>query len=420
MARTVNDVKLDTPAARQRLKPGRKPHWRTLLPSKLHLGYRRKQNWSQGVPGVWLARRYVGNERYRVVPLGLADDFKVAGGLSYEQAVERAYDSTGTRAKGEATVADAMAVYLTWLKAHRATGNDAERRTNKLILPDLGHIKIADLTSKQIADWRDNLASTPALARTRKGAAQNFRASPRTAEQKRARQASVNRVMSTLRAALNMAFRNSEVDDDAAWRRVKPFEKVTAARPGYLSREEAQRLVNAADQTSGFRDLVHAALLTGCRFSELCRLRVRDFHRGKLHITTSKSGRSRDVVLTEEGIAFFQSLVAGRAAEEPMLLRRGEAWKPSEQTRLMLEACRNAKIEPPVGFHQLRHSWASLAVMAGMPLQVIARNLGHSSTVMVEKHYGHLADSYIDAMIRQHAPSFGITRPTNVRALRKP
>jgi hypothetical protein len=42
-------------------------------------------------------------------------------------------------------------------------------------------------------------------------------------------------------------------------------------------------------------------------------------------------------------------------------------------------------------FHALRHTWASLAVMGGVPLLVVAKNLGHVDTRMVEKHYGHLA-----------------------------
>ena len=73
----------------------------------------------------------------------------------------------------------------------------------------------------------------------------------------------------------------------------------------------------------------------------------------------------------------------------------------------MRDACERAKIKPAIGFHQLRHTWASHAVMNGVPLMVVARNLGHASTVMVEKFYGHLAETYIDAEIRAGAPKFG-------------
>jgi len=39
---------------------------------------------------------------------------------------------------------------------------------------------------------------------------------------------------------------------------------------------------------------------------------------------------------------------------------------------------------------------------------VVARNLGHADTRMVERHYGHLAPSYIADAIRATAPKFGI------------
>ena len=55
--------------------------------------------------------------------------------------------------------------------------------------------------------------------------------------------------------------------------------------------------------------------------------------------------------------------------------------------------------------------------MGGMPLPVVARNLGHVDTVMVERHYGHLAPSYLVDQVRKHAPRFGPVKPSNVRAL---
>jgi integrase len=38
--------------------------------------------------------------------------------------------------------------------------------------------------------------------------------------------------------------------------------------------------------------------------------------------------------------------------------------------------------------------------MNGVPLAVIAAQLGHSDTRMVEKHYGHLAPSYVAETVR--------------------
>jgi integrase len=94
----------------------------------------------------------------------------------------------------------------------------------------------------------------------------------------------------------------------------------------------------------------------------------------------------------------------------------GREWKPSHQAPLMLAACKHARIDP-LNFHALRHTWASLSVMGGMPLMVVAKNLGHADTRMVEKHYGHLAPSYVADAVRKHAPRFGTSEPSKVRAL---
>ena len=88
-------------------------------------------------------------------------------------------------------------------------------------------------------------------------------------------------------------------------------------------------------------------------------------------------------------------------------------WGVNHQTGPMLRACEIAKIKP-VGFHQLRHTWASLAVMAGVPLMVVAQNLGHVDTKMVEKHYGHMSKSYVKDAIGAGAPRFGFAPDTKV------
>jgi integrase len=126
------------------------------------------------------------------------------------------------------------------------------------------------------------------------------------------------------------------------------------------------------------------------------------------------------MVLTGEGVAFFQQLSAGKSGDQLILLKSsGEAWGEAHQLRPMEKAVKRAKIAPSISFHGLRHTWASLSVMAGMPLMVVARNLGHADTRMVEKHYGHLAPSYVADAIRQHAPRFGFDSDSNVTVLRR-
>jgi integrase len=128
-----------------------------------------------------------------------------------------------------------------------------------------------------------------------------------------------------------------------------------------------------------------------------------------LHIRRSKTGRDRHVILTSEGVEFFGSLgnVVG-----PIL---GD-WRPGMQGGRMREACKRAGIDY-ANFHALRHSWASLSVMGGVPLMVVAKNLGHVDTRMVERHYGHLAPSFVADAIRAGAPRFGMVQKSNVEAM---
>ena len=393
-----------------------------MIPGSLHLGYWRRH---KGDPGSWAVRIYggvknvaKGKNPYRLEKLAGADDYQDADGeqvLSYAQAQALAHERAARPAsRGRVTVDDAMAVYVAYLRAEKKTGDEVEGVRARHISPTLGSSRVAELTTDELTRWRDALAASPASVRTRRGDPQRHKSD----NNKRARQATANRILTMLKAALNRAFKRGLVDDDLAWRRVKPFADVDAARPGFLTVAEAKRLINAADKASGFRDLVHAALLTGCRYGELRNLTVGNYHRGKLAILKAKSG-DRHVVLTDEGAAFFAQFAAGRPKEAPLLPRAdGTAWRPSQQARLMLEACQHAKINPAVGFHQLRHTWASLSVMGGMPLMVVARNLGHRNTLMVERHYGHLTESYIDEAIRASAPKFGKVKRGNVTGLR--
>jgi integrase len=74
----------------------------------------------------------------------------------------------------------------------------------------------------------------------------------------------------------------------------------------------------------------------------------------------------------------------------------------------MREACTRAKIQPAISFHSLRHTWASLAVMNGTPLMVVAQNLGHADVRMVTQHYAHLSPGHVRDAIRAGAPIFGL------------
>jgi integrase len=406
MPRTVREKRLDSPAARAKLKHSGKPYWRA-IDTGLHLGYRKGLN-----GGRWVLRRYLWDGNYSVETIAIADDHSPADGasiLDFFQAQRKAREVAALAkapAKTAFTVADALAAYFERLE-HEGSRSlaDAKRRARFHILPGLGDILVADLTRDIISKWLTGMAGRGADGHSSQDAI-------------RANRASANRVLTILRAALNQAFRDGKAASDIPWRTVKPFHGVDAPRLRYFTKDEVTRLVNAAQ--GDFRDLVKAALFTGCRYGELGRLRAVDFNpdSGTVFVGQSKSGKARHVVLTDEGQHFFETLTVGRPGDALMLAHaNGLAWGHSHQIRWMAEACRAARIEPAAGFHILRHTAASHLVMNGVPLNVVAHNLGHADTRMTEKHYAHLAPSYLAETIRKFAPSFGTAEDTTIVSL---
>jgi integrase len=359
MPRKVRDASLETRSARARLPTVHKPHYRLIEPG-LHLGYRKLA----GGPGTWVARRYVGEGRYKVdnlrTPDGdlvLADDFAEADGVRTMTFAQAQTAICGPRnAAGTLTVAGVMADYLRFLEHEGRSARtiyDTRCRIDAHILPTLGGVKVPPPTER-LRRWLSEMASVQPRLRTRKGEEQKYRQSSDDEEALRRRRVSANRVKGILDAALNLAFREGKIETDASWRRVKAFKGVDAARVRYLALAEVTRLLNAC--AADFRSLVQAALQTGCRYGELCRLQVADYNpdAGTLHIRKSKTAKARHVVLTGEGIALFEQLTAGRAEDTRILSRPdGSAWGPNHQTLPMIEACQRAKITPAVSFHNL-------------------------------------------------------------------
>jgi integrase len=426
MARTVRDTNLETRTARLRLRVRAEPYWRS-LEKGFFLGYRRRTS-----GGTWLGRRRLANGGYAEHRISTADDLQDAEGiavLDYGQAQKaarawwradlRREEGHDTR-QGPLTVADAVADYL---KAYERRGGKAVYETQRAaethILPGLGTMPVGKLTAYKIADWHHGLSEKRPRTRTKPGRKQNYREAKTGPDAVRKRRATANRILTVLKAALNHAWKAGHVASDDAWRRVKPFKAVETARIRYLSEAECVRLVNACEPA--FRNLVRGAMLTGCRYSELASMQVSDFNAdaGVVTMRDSKAGKPRHVVLTDEGQQLFAGFTAGKLGSDPIFGRaNGGVWGKSHQSRPMLEACHRAKIKPEISFHVLRHTHGSTLAMKGVPMGVIAAQLGHADTRMTEKHYAHLAPSYVADTIRAHFPTLGIAGDTNIAPIK--
>jgi integrase len=429
MARTARAPKIDSRTARLKLPARREPYWHVITPG-CALGYRRIEGAGRSGAGTWIARHQDNQRRKRYQALGAADDILDGDGkaaLSFAQAQERARGwfsaaadggSPEAASAGPYTVADATRDYLAWFKDQRRSHDRTKCVVDTFIIPPLGKIKLRELTTARIRDWHMGLAASAPRVRSKKGEGTTRRELTKGDDARRARQATANRILTVLKAALNHAWRDGKASSDEAWRRVKPYHDVDAPVVRYLTEAECVRLVNATE--AAFRPMVRAALLTGCRYGELVAMYVADFNpdSGTLAVRTSKSGKPRHVVLTDEGQRFFASLTAGRGGADLMFKRTdGEHWGKSHQARPLRLACKRAKITPAISFHVLRHTHGSQLAMRDVPMAVIAKQLGHAGTRMTEKHYAHLAPSYVAETIRAKSPIYGIVETGNVEQM---
>ncbi|MCL1892954.1 MAG: site-specific integrase [Holophagaceae bacterium] len=327
------------------------------------------------------------------------------------------------------TVADAIHAYFCEGE-RRGMKSIARSRmsANAWIIPMLGNQEVSKLSRELLEGWLGAVAEAPRRVRTKLGQAQAFAQPPVTDEEKRARKDSANRVLTILKAALNYAVDREFVHIvDPPWRKIKPFRGTARARARFLSMSEQVKLLDACPPEFG--NLVKGALLTGCRYSELARLRCRDYNSGTeiptIFVAVSKSSKPRHIVLTSEGVALFEELTSKKQSPNDLIFtnsikrkkRNGlesNGWLESDQKRYIKDACTAAGLER-VSFHELRHTYASMLLNNKCPTPVVAQQLGHSDSRMVEKHYGHLLSSYVAGMVRATMPVIGIVGTDSFR-----
>jgi integrase len=416
------------------LKPQGEPYWQE-IDRGLHLGYRKNPSGA-----VWCVRRR-SEGRYIKKTIGDADDTLNPDNVivfTYSQARNRAEDFTEIDDASEApqrvtaayTVGDAVSDYLEWYKLNRKAYERTEANCNAHIIPKLGKIKLNRLQTRQINKWLRDIAQSPPRAsggkpkppyatkewtgkRTKPKGHKIYRFTPLpyaewSDEMKRKRKCSANRILTILKAALNYAWKEGHGGNREVWQRVKPFEDADAAKVAYLSERDATALLKAA--SDDFRPMARAALLTGCRYGELTRLTVADLHGNQLFIEKTKTGKPRHVPLSEDGIEFFKGLAKGKQKTDLLLTHKdGEPWAKSHQTRPMREACEKAGIDP-VGFHVLRHTYATLLLRSdgsqGVSIRYVAALIG-DSVATCEKHYGHVIQDDLAKEVARKLPSFG-------------
>jgi integrase len=221
---------------------------------------------------------------------------------------------------------------------------------------------------------------------------------------------SVNNVLTCLGKLLSLAFDWGELNH------VPKIQWLKSGKPDFdfLSFEEAETLVSKAEE-GRWQTMIVVALNTGLRIGELCGLQwgdidlkagrllvKRNVHRGELD--TPKGGRSREVPLNERVTKALQAWP--KRLGSPWVFPQDDGdFMRNPQHAAAVAIGRNAALAGlqsdtrSIGWHTLRHTFASHLTMKGLPLRVLQGYLGHSTIAMTER-YAHLSPTVAKEGVR--------------------
>lgn len=298
----------------------------------------------------------------------------------------------------------------------------------QIITREIGTRRVAQLTTRHVEDMLDRLAArAPAAAR---------RASPTTPTGQRRREgrtapstsglgrASLVKVRSTLRLALDDAMRRREVAANVAAAAQLPGALPPATSRSTVAPADARRLLDALrDSPNG---AMYALMLrVGLRPGEAAGLywsslaganltvsRAVQLHRGRPSLVdTLKTSRAyRTVELPADLVDWLAAHRKAQAATrlaaavwvDPQLMfptAVGTVQSPRNMRRDLAAICRRASL-PVVLPNELRHSCASFLSDSGVRHEDIADLLGHTTTRMVDQTYRHRIRSAVDVAAR--------------------
>ena len=247
---------------------------------------------------------------------------------------------------------------------------------NNQILPWFRDIQVAGITERDVKQWHASLHAAPFAA---------DRAAP---------------VLSVLmhRAELH-GYRPEGSNPCVGIRRYR-----RRGRERFLSPEEMQKLGAVLSRHEPDHPLeaatIRLLLLTGCRRNEIFSLKWSDYREGHLYLRDSKTG-PRTVWLSSPARGILDELPRRGAWIFPARRRRG--FLNPETIRYYWYKVRGEAGLGDLRLHDLRHSYASVALLNGATVPTIARLLGHNDTATTLK-YTHLNHAAIWKAVKAVAP----------------
>jgi integrase len=376
--------KITTVTAREALKPRHTPYWHRVRKG-CYLGFRKVSSTS---PGAWLARfRNEDTNKQQLHSLGRFEH--LPANERFDAALQEAgawFRHMGTGGSGEAvTVRRACEEYVAELrqKGRTSAADDAAGRFRRWIYPNekLASTLLLKLTPKAVSDWRAGLAGTKVIPQDKEKPATK----PRSAS-------AVNREMTALRAALNLALENGHVTSDHAWKaKLRPIENADRQRGVYLDLDQRRRLIAAAQ--ADIAPFLRALSMLPLRPGALAALTAGSFDKrlNALTIGKDKNGGDRTITLPASTAAFFAEQCKDKLPAAPLLARSdGVAWDKDTWKGPIKDAVKAAGLPLEATAYALRHSVITDLIALHKLDTLTVAQLAGTSLAMIEKHYGHL------------------------------
>lgn len=172
------------------------------------------------------------------------------------------------------------------------------------------------------------------------------------------------------------------------------------SEPGIVSRgnvtiqkDEHAQLVALAPPC--YQDTLNFLWHTGCRPAEMVRITAGHYTSGVIllpdHKTVAKTGKPRLIVLNEEATQIIERLIKIRPEGPLFRTTHGAPQRPRSILRWLYNRSRGRGGIRKMPY-SYRHSYATQALVNGIPDAVVAQLMGHSDTRMIHQHYAHLSD----------------------------
>lgn len=246
------------------------------------------------------------------------------------------------------------------------------------LIPHWGGMGVQQITKEAVADFGVSLRSAGVSATT------------------------IDLVIAYLRTLLAGAVEWEYLPSNPA-KGIKPTAE-NMVRSHYWEEHEVQQFLSASKADS-LHSLYLFALLTGMRRAELAGLkwgavsfatnnisvcRIRDRYGER---ETTKSGKRREIPMNTDIRRLLGELHKARTGEYVFERPDGRPLDIQHIYRAFTKSQQKAGIEKIIHFHDLRHTFASIFLMRGGNLNVLAKLMGHSQLSMTER-YGHIAQSH--------------------------